>query len=66
MSASVNVSFSFLRNEVFRKKEVKMSEELRAALCGLLKMLSLLAKKTANPIDDIVIRALQAMLGCKD
>lgn len=42
-----------------------MSQELKDMLCLLLKFLEALAKKTANPIDDIVIRGLKALLGCK-
>lgn len=48
-----------------QKKGGTMSKELKEILCALLSALELLAKKTANPIDDIVIKGLQAMLGCK-
>lgn len=42
-----------------------MSEEMKVAICGLLKVFETIAKQTKNPIDDIVIRALIAVLGCK-
>lgn len=42
-----------------------MTPDLKEILCSILRALEVLAKKTANPIDDIVIKGLKAMLGCK-
>lgn len=42
-----------------------MSEELKELLCLILKLLEPVVQKTKNPIDDMVVRALRALLGCK-
>lgn len=41
-----------------------MSEELRELICSIIKVLELIAKKTANPVDDMVVKGLKAIFGC--
>jgi len=41
-----------------------MSKELKAMLCYFLDIMEMQARETKNPIDDIIVRGLKAMLGC--
>ena len=41
-----------------------MSDELKFTLCNILSILELQAKQTKNPIDDIIVKGLKAMLVC--
>lgn len=42
-----------------------MSEELRKAICTLLTFLEVIAKQTKNPVDDVIVEAAKAVLGCE-
>lgn len=41
-----------------------MSDELKFTLCNILSIVELQAKQTKNPIDDIIVKGLKAMLNC--
>lgn len=42
-----------------------MSQELKDIFCMLLNILEIVAKKTANPVDDMIVRTLKIFLNCK-
>lgn len=42
-----------------------MSDELKAFVCSLIKLIEKIAAQTANPVDDIICKMLKAAFGCK-
>lgn len=44
---------------------IHSTPEIKNALCNGLNDLALKAKKTPNPIDDMLVKFLQMIVGCK-